>query len=130
MQIEEGNVLGSILGLRSTDRVCLFYGDFQETRHMQTKDGEVKFRQQRDEDGEWYVTEFLTPDVERWTEVVRMAREIGLSTPVPSWIGPVNAIPDGILQSEAQIMLRRTDTQGWMNLREQFTTIAVGKGDN
>lgn len=116
-QLDKNNILGDILGMDPTDVVVVTYAMWTEVRHVMTKDGEIKFRQARETDGEWLLIDFIKPVTDEWPFVTRNALALGQAVPYAVWMGPVNSIPDYILHGSQPFMLRVVDDPGWFNLR-------------
>lgn len=114
----ERSILADVLNADPTDVVVVAVGDWKEMRRMQTKGGEVRFEQQRDEDGEWVITDFFDPEVKNWYAAETHAMGLRLATPEVAWAGPVGSIPEDLLEGDLPLQVRRVDKTGWINLRE------------
>jgi hypothetical protein len=116
--LDPDNPLGDLFDLDPEESVVITIANWVESRAMMTTDGKIKFRQHRESGNEdWVITDFIQPMEDEWYNVTSNARALRLETPMIAWSGPVNQIPDGLLLSEAPLMVRCVDSPGWFSLR-------------
>lgn len=109
--------LTDLLDAEPGDKVVVAIGNWVEKRRMKFLHEEVKFEQVREADGEWVLSDFVTPAVDNWYWVVKNASERGLDVPEVAWLGPIENIPRDMLMSDLPLNVRRVDKAGWVNLR-------------
>lgn len=119
--------LTSLLGVDKDEVVVVTVGDWVHRRFMQTKDKKVTFEQVREEDGEWLLADFHEPEEDDWWSAAKLATKMGLLVPETEWLGPLESIPEELLESDKPLQVRRVDKSGWINLRK--TVKARCKGE-
>lgn len=111
-------LISDILGFEPDEAVVVTIAQWTETRVLQSQDGVVKFRECREEDGEWLLVDFIRPRTDAWHQVKANAEAMHRPYPWTVWSGPVNRIPDQLLQSDAPLMIRSVEDAGWFPLRK------------